>query len=358
MRTSLAAAFLGVVLAGCSGSASPTPSANETGMRARSPRRPPAVATAPAPIASPTSEPNVGALVGASRDHGGPDHRPESAFDGAPGLFVTVSNTEIGFRRRDPLMRSTPEPAALSTSPYRVVIGPLGIVAVARRIVAADNSTIGPTPSFFCPRTVEPGSESRTRRSRTVRCRWPRDPAGVRGIRQDFGGHAAMWTSPMAGMASRHERVRPEGGPRGFVAHPGRRALVASSARPEMSINPPRIRVWRTEAGPSGNAWDGWRGRRRRCWRSRRRTLDRGRLHAHVDIDRRRELERRAHSPGRRRQRHHGRRGVCRGLHRRRRQRQPPRRDLRWKRAVGRPHVDVCRRSGLGRAPQVRTRPP
>jgi hypothetical protein len=159
------------------------------------------MATEPAPIASPTPEPNVGALTwGEPVTTEGQIIDPESAFDGAPGTFVTVSNTEIRFSA-DGTHWDAVE-SGVGGSEYLtlndVVIGPLGIVAVGDEgIVAADNSTIGFDAVVLLShdgRTWERIADSAFKDGQMQMAGATRQGFVVFG--QDFNGHATMWTSP------------------------------------------------------------------------------------------------------------------------------------------------------------------
>jgi hypothetical protein len=200
MRTSLAA-LLGIVLVGCSGLASPSPAATGTGHPPSVAPSASVVATEPAPIASPPPEPNVGALTwGEPVTMEGRSLDPESAFDGAPGMFVTVANTDIWFSADGThwgAVDSGVEGAEYLTL-NDVVIGPKGIVAVGDQgIIAADNSTIGFNAVVLLSqdgRTWERIADSAFKDGQMQMAGATRQGFVVFG--QDFSGHAAIWTSP------------------------------------------------------------------------------------------------------------------------------------------------------------------
>ena len=257
--------FLAVVLVGCSGLASPTPaSPNASPGRSvapspsASPGRPVApsasLSTEPARTTFPTPVANVGNLRWGERMAvEGQVIDPDGAFAGAPGTFLTVSNTEITFSADGLHWVVVDSPVA--TEEYLtlndVVIGPLGIVAVGEEgIVAADNSTIGSNAVVLLSkdgRTWERIADSAFADGHMQMAGATRQGFVVFG--QDFHGNRVIWTSPDG-----REWLRATN-ETGLKVATGVRLLIPADGVLTAIVGPPRsaftaaseFDVWRTE---------------------------------------------------------------------------------------------------------------
>jgi hypothetical protein len=255
MRASVLASIVVVVLAGCSGAASPTPSPAASVQPLSVAPSASALATQPPPAASPTPEPSPAVL-----DWGQPiviqgdRFEIEVPFASAPGAFITVYQTAIAFSTDGVHWENVDSPITdiEADSLNAVAIGPTGIVAVGEEgIVAPSNETIGSNALvLFSP-------DGRT---------WQRisDPAfndgqmqlvgatrqGFVAFGRDFSNRPVIWTSPDGRDWLRATNET------GLTVARGVRMLISGDGRLTALVGPPRtfdgpdtveFEVWQTD---------------------------------------------------------------------------------------------------------------